>query len=75
VLANGSVQNFSNFQKRCSLGLSRHAAIPGTQWSKELDAQAVSRATKEYLANAGYSATKKLNGGGYDYIAYIRSFR
>jgi hypothetical protein len=28
----------------------KQRSIPGTQWSKELDAQAVSRATKEYLA-------------------------
>ena len=28
----------------------KRRSIPGTQWSKELDAQAVSRATKEYLA-------------------------
>jgi transposase len=28
----------------------KQRSIPGTQWSKELDARAVSRATKEYLA-------------------------
>jgi transposase len=28
----------------------KQRSIPGTQWNKELDAQAVSRATKEYLA-------------------------
>jgi transposase len=28
----------------------KQRSIPGTQWSKKLDAQAVSRATKEYLA-------------------------
>src|SRR5246127_372941 len=28
----------------------KHRSIPGSQWNKELDAQAVSRATKDYLA-------------------------
>src|SRR5678809_484822 len=28
----------------------KHRSIPGAEWNKEIDAQAVSRATKEYLA-------------------------
>src|SRR5438874_11649916 len=41
----------------------KQRSIPGTQWSKELDAQAVSRATKEYLAtldDAAFGAASKV---------------
>jgi transposase len=34
----------------------KQRSIPGPQWSKELDAQAVSRATKEYLATLDEAA-------------------
>src|ERR1044071_4240028 len=41
----------------------KQRSIPGTQWSKELHAQAVSRATKEYLAtldDAAFGATSEV---------------
>ena len=34
----------------------KQRSIPGSQWNKQLDAQAVSRATKEYLATLGDAA-------------------
>ena len=34
----------------------KRRSIPGSQWNKELDAQQVSRATKEYLATLDHSA-------------------
>ena len=41
----------------------KQRSIPGPQWSKELDTQAVSRATKEYLAtldNAAFGAASEV---------------
>jgi transposase len=40
----------------------KQRSIPGPQWSKELDAQAVSRATKEYLATLDDAAFGAASG-------------
>ena len=40
----------------------KQRSIPGLQWSKELDAQAVSRATKEYLATLDDAAFGAASG-------------
>ena len=40
----------------------KQRSIPGPQWSKELDAQAVSRATKEYLATLNDAAFGAASG-------------
>jgi hypothetical protein len=41
----------------------KQRSTPGSQWNRELDAQAASRATKEYLATLDDAATVRLKNG------------